>query len=240
MVVVGTAGQCRRMPDAHGPWRLHGVVAPGPRFVRVLVAEDPSVPGSCRSRLASEPHVIVVGDSGRMEELPAVTARVVPRVVVIATTPVGPTTLDVVRAVCAATADVVLVSTRTDEPSIRRALEAGVRGYALHDDEGLGSAVRAVAAGGAYFSPDVASVLRAGYLRAAGVPVDRLLTRLTAIERVMLRGLVEGLTNRELAIRLGLPIRSIDGCRARIAAKVAEQDVVREPPWPARPRDSSA
>ncbi len=193
------------------------------RFVRVLVADDHSViPTGCRERLETEPHVVVVGETSRMADLASLAHRVVPRVIVIATEP-GPTTVDLVRATClaAASSEVVVVSTRADEAYVRQSLTAGARAYVGHDDPAVGRAVRAVAAGGAYFSPEVATVLRDGFLRGQGIPIDKLLHRFSDVDRVVLHGLLDGLSNDELAARLALPVDAIRRSRDRVVVLLA-------------------
>jgi DNA-binding NarL/FixJ family response regulator len=196
------------------------------RFVRVLVADDHAVvPTGCRARLEVEPHVVVVGETSRMADLAVLAHRMVPRVIVIATEP-GPTTIDLVRATCQASAasDVVVVSTRADDVYVRRTLTAGARAYVGHDDPALGRAVRAVAAGGAYFSPEVATVLRDGFLRGGGIAIDRLLHRFSDVDRVVLYGLLDGLSNDELAARLELPADTVQRSRDRVVALLASAD----------------
>ena len=196
------------------------------RFVRVVVADDQSVVrGGCRARLETEPHVVVVGETSRMADAAALARRVVPRVVVIATA-ADDTTIDLVRAVAGAapSSEVVVVSARDDEAYVRRSLVAGARAYVRHDDPAVGRAVRAVAVGGAYFSPEVAMLLRDGYLRGGGVAIDRLLRRFSDVDRVVLHGLLDGLSTGELAARLRLSPETIERARDRVVALLASAD----------------
>jgi DNA-binding NarL/FixJ family response regulator len=196
------------------------------RFVRVLVADDQTVvPIGCRERIEAESHVVVVGETSRTADLVSLARRVVPRVVLIALEP-GPMTLDLVRATCevAPGSDVVVVSTRADEAYVRRSLTAGARAYVQDDDPAIGRAVRAVAAGGAYFSPDVARLLREGFLRGGGIAVERLLRGFSEVDRAVLHGLVDGRSPEELAGTLQLSVDTVDRCRDRIVVLLASGD----------------
>jgi DNA-binding NarL/FixJ family response regulator len=115
---------------------------------------------------------------------------------------------------------VILLAARADEPYVRMMLEAGARGYVAPDDPALGRAVRALAMGGAYFSPNVATVVRRGYLR-RGWPVAALLGPLTETEREVLSGLVQGQTLREIGTRLHLSLTALHACRCHIAETLA-------------------
>jgi DNA-binding NarL/FixJ family response regulator len=196
------------------------------RFVRVVVVDDHSVvPTGCRARLEAEPNVVVVGETSRSNDLVVLAQRVVPRVIVIATEP-GESTIALVHAVCEAapSSEVVVVSTRADESYVRRSLTAGARAYVRHDDPSVGRAVRAAATGGAYFSPEVADLLRDGFLRGGGVSIDQLLQRFSDVDRVVLHGLLDGQSNDELAARLELPVDAIERARDRVAALLAAAD----------------
>jgi DNA-binding NarL/FixJ family response regulator len=196
------------------------------RFVRVLVADDQSVvPTGCRLRLEAEPHVVVVGETSRTADLVSLAHRVVPRVIVIATEP-GETTIALIRAASqtAPASDVAVVSTRADEGYVRLSLRAGARAYVRHDDPAIGAAVRAVAAGGAYFSPEVATLLRDGFLRGGGIAIEQLLRRFSDVDRVVLHGALDGRSNDELAARLQLPVDAIHRARSRVVALLASVD----------------
>jgi DNA-binding NarL/FixJ family response regulator len=198
----------------------------GSRFVRAVLADDRWLLPECRVRLEREPQVSIVEETGRLADVASIVRSVRPRVVVIATALADPEAIDVIRATrdVAPVTEVVLVSTRTDEGWVRLSLQAGARAYAVHDDPDIGRAVRAVAAGGAYFSPVVATLLRVGYLRGAGLPIDGLLACLTDADQSVLRALLDGLTSSEIAARLGVSATAVDACRARIVTILAARD----------------
>jgi DNA-binding NarL/FixJ family response regulator len=81
--------------------------------------------------------------------------------------------------------------------------------------------VRAVGAGGAYFSPEVAGVVRRGYLRRGGLSIHALLDRLTDAECEILRALVRGQTSGEIEADLHLSARAFEHHRRRILEALA-------------------
>jgi DNA-binding NarL/FixJ family response regulator len=95
-------------------------------------------------------------------------------------------------------------SASSDAPSVLAAVDAGIRGYVLSDDDGLQlvSAVQAALDGGSLLSPKVARALIDA--RAPGGP-----EQLTARERSVLDLLGEGLSNKDIAARLGIAERTV-------------------------------
>jgi DNA-binding NarL/FixJ family response regulator len=200
--------------------RLDGVR----RHARVFLLDDHSiVPSGCRVLLENDPAVLVVDETAHFTDVPALVAREPPQIIIAAT---AGGALGAVGLVCAIRevapgAQVIVVSPRLDHSHVRATLHAGARGYVLPDDRHLARAVRAIADGGAYFSPEIANLLREGYLESAAQPVDSMLTRLSEIERGVLRCLVDGLTPAETASRLQTSSAAIEAHRRRILEVLA-------------------
>ncbi|MER5945772.1 response regulator transcription factor [Streptomyces sp. NPDC001904] len=112
---------------------------------------------------------------------------------------------------------VVMLTTFGDEPNVLRALRDGACGFILKDEgpQELISALRAAAAGDAVLSPGVTGSVIARMLRgvspALGHPdsEDERIARLTARERQVLAMLGEGLSNQDLAERLGIGVGTV-------------------------------
>ena len=101
---------------------------------------------------------------------------------------------------------VLVLTTFDDDDVLWGALEAGASGFALKDSsaEDLIAAVRAVAGGGAWFDPAVATRVLDQYRRVV-VPAARdhaRLDRLTDREHDVLRLMARGATNAEIAAAL--------------------------------------
>lgn len=106
-------------------------------------------------------------------------------------------------------ARVIILTTFDDDEYVFEGLRAGAMGYLLKDVSGhdLAKAIRTVAAGGALIEPSVARRLLSEFARLAppARPVDASLPEpLTEREQQVLALLAQGLTNKEIALRLSL------------------------------------
>lgn len=198
------------------------------RVARVLLLDDRTVvPSGCRSRLDVDPAVVVAHETAHFSDLPALVLGEPPRIVIAATAGGALGTVGLVCALreVAPTAAVIVVSARCEHRGVRATLHAGARGYVLPDDPYLARAVRAVADGGAYFSPEIANLLREGYLAGSATVGDALLARLSETERAVLRCLVDGLSPAETAARLQTSAASVEAHRRRILDVLAPTPV---------------
>lgn len=166
-------------------------------MIRVVVAEDQGmVLGALAALLALEPDIEVVGRAADGLTAWALVQQHRPDVLLSDIEMPGLTGLDLATRVQAAQLPVgVLIVTTFGRPGyLRRALEAGVRGYLLKDQpsDELADAMRRVAAGRRVVAPELAEA-------AWGTPDP-----LTERERAVLRLAEEGRSNKEIADALSL------------------------------------
>ncbi|MEO8688546.1 MAG: response regulator transcription factor [Solirubrobacteraceae bacterium] len=112
----------------------------------------------------------------------------------------------------------VVVLTMQDDPAFaREALQAGASAYVLKEaaDEELVEAVRVVAAGGTFLTPQLGARIAAAPPEPAGPPDD-----LTEREVEILRLIALGHTNAEIATQLFLSVRTVESHRAHIQQKI--------------------
>lgn len=113
---------------------------------------------------------------------------------------------------------ILALSVHRDSVYVREMIRAGADGYLLKEsaDTDLVAAVRQVAAGQGYLSPEVAGAVLSDYRRHVASPLDLLSAR----EREILQLIAEGRTSKEIATKLNLSVYTVDGYRTRIMEKL--------------------
>lgn len=123
----------------------------------------------------------------------------------------------------------VVLSMHGDADTVSGALGAGAISYLLKDEAGpaeLRDAVRAAAAGEAFFTPSVAAILAGALRRGSGASGSTgALDSLTDREREVLLGIAEGLSNKQLAARLGIGRRTVESHRESLMQKLGIRTV---------------
>lgn len=118
---------------------------------------------------------------------------------------------------------VVIISMHSDEGYVLRALKAGARGYLLKasPEADVLTAIRAVAAGNAWFSPSITKLLVEDYMnevRRRGLEDSYDL--LSIREKEILQCLTNGKSNREVADLLHLSTSTVETHRNNILQKL--------------------
>lgn len=123
---------------------------------------------------------------------------------------------------------VLVLSMHTTSEYVRAALRAGANGY-LVKGAGIGDlseALQTVVDGGQFLSPQVERAALLDLLDGPGARtfVDPL-EQLTPREREVLQLIAEGHSNRSIADKLSLSIKTVDGHRTRVMSKLDLHDV---------------
>ncbi len=114
---------------------------------------------------------------------------------------------------------VLILSMHSSSESVLRIFKAGARGYVLKgaSPEELVRAVETVQAGETFFSPEVARLALNQFVDRVG---DRAADELTAREREVLMQIADGLSNKEIASRLNMGVRTVETHRERLMRKL--------------------
>ena len=190
-----------------------------PEPVTLVLADDHAVVRSgLRALFEAEPGIEVVGEAGDMTAAIAEVERHRPDVLVLDLHMPGEPSLAAIprlRETCPDTRVVVLTAQR-DPSFASEALRVGAAGYVPKEAAGgqLLEAIGVVARGGTYLEPELGARVAANAEAAGRV------TELTEREVDVLRLIARGHTNREMAERLFLSVRTIESHRARIQRKL--------------------
>lgn len=180
--------------------------------ITVLLVDDHSlVRRGFRRMLEDEADMKVVGEAGNGEDSIKLAKELHPQVVVMDCALPGINGLQATRQILEDSPHtaVLMLSMHTEDTWVRQAIEAGAKGYVLKNalDLELGAAIRKVAAGETVFDPQVEQRSALKGERNAG---------LTQRELEVLKMIVDGKSNREIAIDLGLSANTVAVHRANI------------------------
>ncbi len=167
----------------------------------------------------------VVGGADQGRDAVALAAALKPDVAVLdVSMPVmnGLDAAQQMRAVSPATRPLLL--TRHDEDAyVTAALRAGVRGYVLKSQAAtdLVNAIRQVHRGGVYLSPGISGALADAFQSRA----DRTGEPLSPRERQVVRLVGEGKATKEIAVAMGISIKTVESHRTRVMQKLGLHNV---------------
>jgi len=198
-----------------------------PSPIRVVLVEDHQiVREGLRALLESQDDIEVVGEADNGRDGVALVEQHLPHVAVMDLNMpelggVEATTL--IRKQFPGTQVLILSMYSTGE-HVRPAIRAGAAGYLLKGSglSDLVAAIQAVAAGNAFFSPEVAKIVLDD---SRGVSGPRAGSDLTPRERQVLKLVAEGKSSPEIAKDLGLSVKTIEGHRGRLMAKLETKNV---------------
>lgn len=193
--------------------------------IRVLLAEDHHlVREGLKLLVDNQPDMETVGDASDGRDAVRLAEHLRPDVVVMDISMRGMNGLkatEALRQACPET-KVLALTRHTDEGFVRQLLAAGAAGYVIKQSapaELLG-AIRAVAAGLRYLDPAIAGKVIDGYARPSARPKTDQSNSLSERETEILRLIARGYSNKEVAARLEISVKTVEAHKANAMRKL--------------------
>ena len=180
--------------------------------ITVLLVDDHAlVRRGFRRLLEDDTDIQVVGEGSNGDEALRLTTELKPHVIVMDAAMPGTGGLEATRNILAKhpKAAIIMLSMHAEETLVRQALKAGARGYVLKNalELDLAAAVKRVAAGEQVIDPAL--------IKPEPLPGERN-RRLTPRELEVLQLICDGLSNKEIAVKLDLSANTVAVHRANI------------------------
>ena len=195
--------------------------------LRVLVADDHEiVRKGLRSILEEQPGWEIAGEASDGREAVDKAKALKPDVSVLDVSMPGLNGLEATRQMLRNEPEtkVLILTMHESDPLIREVLDAGARGYLLKSDASrdLVTAVEAIRRNKTFFTARVAQMVLDGYLdkKPKAATEDVPATRLTPRQREIVQLLAEGKSSKEVAVALGLSVKTAETHRANIMRRL--------------------
>jgi two-component system response regulator NreC len=193
------------------------------QIIKVLVADDhPVVRKGLQTCLAREPRIKVVGEAADGDEALRKTLELMPHVVLMDISMPGMDGLKVTEQLRkeAPKVKVLIISMHKNRDAIFRVIQAGAHGYVSKEapPEELLRAIESIHEGEAFFSEEIARAALAEFVKSGGKKEP--FAQLTGREREVLVWIAEGKSNKEIADKLDIGVRTIETHRERIMRRL--------------------
>jgi len=189
-------------------------------MIRVIVADDHVIfRQGLLKLLQSAEGITVAGEAGDGKEALAMIVKESPDIAVLDISMPGLSGIEISKELKArgCATKVVYLTMHNDVLTAKQALISGVSGYILKDDafEDLLYAIKAVASGRKFISPSISDkILHSSPLKVVEKNI------LTEREREILKLIASGLTNKKIADKLSISVKTVETHRARILQKL--------------------
>lgn len=192
----------------------------------MLVDDHPMMREGLRSVLKRRRNVTIVAEASNGQEAVELALKLKPDVIVMDIMMPESDGITATRQILTNLKDVKVIglSASSDDDSVRQLLKAGASGFVVKDSicGELLDAVAAVLAGKRYLSPTVVNSFIAGDKPEKDAP----LASLTARQRQVFDMVLEGLSTKDIAVRLKIASKTVSKHREMLLAKLKVKNIV--------------
>lgn len=193
--------------------------------IRLMLVDDHAiVREGIRSFLVAQPHLEIVGEASDGREALAKARELAPDIVLMDITMPHQNGLETTRLLSQQVPQtrVLVLTVHNNQEYAAQVIRCGARGYLLKDTSPteLVRAIEAVHAGQAFFSPLISQAMMNDLVAKAAQPASTATHSLTIREKEVLIHIASGLSNKEIAERLELGLRTVETHRERIMRKL--------------------
>ncbi len=191
--------------------------------IKVILADDHSVVRTgIRMLISNDDSIEIIGEASSGNEALDMVKKMEPDIVITDISMPGMTGIELAEAIKKDYSDtkVLVLSTYSDEEYILSAFEAGALGYLPKDtdEDQFLAAIKTVADGDVYYTKEVSDILTKSLIKQKRTIDDPL--ELTEREKEILKLIVDGLSNKEIADQLFISVRTVDTHRRNIMDKI--------------------
>ncbi len=193
--------------------------------LRILLADDHvTVRHGLKLLIDGQPDMKVVGEASDGDTAVKTAVALKPDVVVMDISMPGMNGLVATRALRKQQPDaaIITLTRHSDDAYLQELLRAGVAGYVLKQSAPteLLQAIRAAAGGGQYLDSTLTARVTAGFLAREGRTMDKPGAALSQREAEVLRLIASGYSNKEIASRLTLSVKTVEAHKANAMRKL--------------------
>jgi len=199
----------------------------GTKALRILVVDDHDIiRRGLKQLLTAKPGWEVCGEAKTGREAVTMAEQMKPDVVVMDISMPDLNGLEAARRIHkdAPKTGILILTMHFSDQLVREVVDSGARGYILKSDadKDLVSAVEAISNRRTFFTPRASEMLLDGFSRQSygAEPKLPLRNRLTSREREIVQLLAEGKSSKEVAVALGISVKTAETHRANIMRKL--------------------
>jgi two-component system response regulator DevR len=194
--------------------------------IRVFLVDDHELARrGIAGLLQAEPDIEIVGEAGNAAHARSRILATRPDVAVLDVRLPDGSGIDVCRDIRSSNPEIrcLILTAYDDDEAIYAAVIAGAAGYVLKDIRGVGlvDSVRRVAAGQSLLDPSLTA--RVTERMRAGASADPRLAALSVREKQIMALIADGLTNREIGLRLSLAEKTVKNYVSGLLSKLGLQ-----------------